>query len=146
MTIAEIRAILPTMQAEIPSINFSELIIDDSQLTEFLQKRNKDDNNMLFFIIPEHSTKGSDDSIISITNCQILIMNKYSGKINHEQFLDVMQSTEDASFAVRNWMLAHKANYPCGLFAKLVDSSCLITTVYNFVSCNGHSLIFNVES
>jgi len=146
MTIAEIRAILPQIKDEVEGINFAEIVVDDSQLTEFLQKRNKDDNNMLFFVIPEHSTRGSDDSFITLTNAQILIMNKYADRIDHQGFLDVMQHTEETIFRVRNWMLNHKANNPCGLFAKLLDSSFLITPVWNFVSCNGHSLIFNTES
>jgi len=145
MKIADIRTLLPHIEAEMPDINYQQLVVDQSQLTEFLQKRNKDDNNMLFFIIPEHTHRGTDDSILTITNAQILIMARYAEKDSHEDFLNIMQATEETAFKVRDWMLQHKEDNPCGVLRRLVDSSFQILPVWEFVSCHGWSINFNVE-
>jgi len=145
MNLSDIRSILPTIVQEVTDINYAQVIVDQSQLTEFLQKRNKDDNNMLFFVIPEYSRRGNEDSTIRVGNYQALIFRKYAERDSHEDFLNLMQSTEDTIKALEEWMLLHKAQNPCGIFAKYIDSSSLITPVWDFVSCHGHSLNFEVE-
>lgn len=145
MNINDIRTILPTIVDEIPHINYAQLIVDDSQLTEFLQKRTKADNNMLFFVIPEYTRRGTEDSSLRITTCQVLIMAKYAERSSHEDFLDLMQNTEESIKALEAWMLQHKAQNPCGVFGRYRDSSALITPVWDFVSCHGHSLNFEAE-
>jgi hypothetical protein len=100
---------------------------------------------MMFWVIPEHSRRGTDDGSKRITNCQVLIIGKYAERDGHEGFLDLMQITEYSIKAVENWILTHKAKNPCGVFARYIDSSGFIAPVWNFVSCHGWSLNFEVE-
>lgn len=145
MTIANIRPLLEQIKTDIYDINYTELIVDDSQLVKFLRKINKSDNNALFFVIPEHTHRGSDDATLTISTAQVLVLNKTSDKISHQSFLDTMQNTEQTILALKDWMIDQKQSQPCGPFSRLIDSSFIITPVWELVACHGHSITFNVE-
>jgi hypothetical protein len=134
----------------IDSINFAEVIIDDSQMVNFLEERSTSDEHLLFTVIPDFANAGaSADNIKKQTDTFILVLQKtdYSD-VSHTEFLQIMQETLISARAIETQMIKDKYDYSaegCQYMKLLNVGSVRITPVWKMAGCNGWSIEFNFE-
>lgn len=134
----------------IESINYKQVIVDDSQLINFLEARTKDDKHMLFLVLPDFNNTGRHvDDMVKRADVLILILYKtdYSN-ITHDEFLQIMQETLLSALAIEAKMIADKEDYTeagCQYMKMLNINSISIKPVWGLAECNGWSIEFNFE-
>lgn len=146
-----LRSYSERLKEAIASINFKEVVVDDSQLVKMLGDRSADDKHMLFMIIPDFSNQGRNvDDLQKKADTIIMVLQKtdYSD-ITHAGFLDIMQETLVSANAIEDKMIADKNDYSptgCQYMKQLDVSSINITPVWGYSGCNGWSIEFNFVS
>jgi len=135
----------------IESINFAEVVVDDSQLVNMLEDISSSEKHLLFTVIPDFSTSGRHvDDIQKRADTVIMVLQKtdYSD-VTHPEFLDIMQDTLVSANAIELKMIADKNDYSdegCQYMKQLNVSSINVIPVWGYSGCNGWSLEFNFVS
>lgn len=146
-----LRTYAERLETAIATINYNQVIVDDSQLINFLEERTTDDNHMLFLVLPDFRNDGTNvDDIKKRTDTLILVLQKtdYSD-ITHDEFLDIMQETLLSAQAVEAKMISDMFDYTeagCMYMKQLNVPSISIQPVWGLAECNGWSIEFNFES
>lgn len=139
------------LKTAIDSINYKEVIVDDSQLIHFLEERSLEDKHMLFMVLPDFSNSGRNvDDIKKRTDTLILVLQKtdYSS-VSHAEFLQIMQETLISARAIETKMIADMFDYTeagCLYMKDLNVPSISIQPVWGLAECNGWSIEFNFEA
>lgn len=142
MKINGLRNLLDTLKATISDINYTQMIIDDSQMVKFMQNISRDQNLLLFCLVPDYNTQGTNNSVQTITVVQMLIFKKSYDSIEHDQFLSDMEETEQAGFKIKDYLVEAR-DTDCDLrFFK--ESEWQMSPIWNLASCNGYSINFNL--
>ncbi len=139
------------LKEAVASINFNQLIVDDSQLVNFLEERSTSDKHLLFMVLPDFTNTGTTlDNIKKQTDTFILVLQKTSySDIDHDEFLDIMQKTLESAQAIETKMINDKLDYSdagCLYMKQLNVGSIRITPVWGLSGCNGWSIEFNFDS
>ncbi|OBQ56111.1 hypothetical protein JJL45_05140 [Tamlana sp. s12] len=135
----------------IPAINFDKVIVDDTQMVNFLQDRSRLDNQLLFTVIPDFNPTGTNlDNLQFQSQTLMLVLYKTNySDISHDEFLDIMQETLLTAVAIKEKMIDDKLNYTaagCLYMKQLNANSITIKPVWGKAECNGWSIEFNFDS
>lgn len=139
------------LKEAIDTINYKEVIVDDSQLVNMLDNIETSKKHLLFMVLPDFSNSGRNvDDIRKRTDTVILVLQKTSySDITHDEFLDIMQETLLSAKAIETKMIADMLDYTeagCMYMKQLNVPSISIQPVWGLAECNGWSLEFNFES
>ena len=136
-----IKALITDMQAQISSINSSEIVIDDSQLTKFLEELKIVENYFLLAIIPEYPLTGDQDRLKWKNQLMFMILKKTNDKnIKHNEFISVLDETLAAATQFVEILISEKSGDEgdfCGIANELVENSIKIYPIWNKSGCNG---------
>ncbi|WP_417237189.1 MULTISPECIES: hypothetical protein [Flavobacteriaceae] len=135
----------------INTINYAELIVDDSQMVKFLNEVSKFDNHLLFGVIPDIPSSGTNiDNFQFRPQTMFLVLQKTDyASITHAEFKTLMQDTLMSAKAVIDKMLEDKEDYSaegCMYMKQLNISSINLQPIWGKAGCNGWSIEFNFDS
>lgn len=141
LSITRLNEFLVEAKAQIPSISFIKMVVDDSQLTKLLRDIDTDDNNMLIGIIPQFGIQGNED--IAKWNNELMFMvlaKTRRSEISLDEQVEVLENTRLSAKALIQFMLMQKIGQSgnlCGIMNELVENSIIITPIWEKAQCCG---------
>lgn len=135
----------------IAGIKYCNVVTEVSQIVKLIKELDDDDNSMLFFVIPDFPTEGRNvDDVTERVETQILVLNKTDyGDTEHDDYLDIMQTTLEHARAVKEKMISDKADFTeegCLYMKQLAINSIVITPELHLAECNGWNVEFSFNS
>jgi hypothetical protein len=141
LSVTNLRDFLTEAAAEINTINYTNIVVDDSQLISLLKEREIDENNYLIAIVPQFGLIGQEDIAKWNNQLMFMVMCKYTSRdITLDEQVDVLESTRISSRSLIELMLSKKIGENgqfCGLMNELVENSIEITPVWEKAQCCG---------
>lgn len=130
--------------------NFTNMVIDDTELSKFLKERVQEENSFFISVLPDFRMKGQEDNSKWENILQFFILDKtdYS-EHDHDAFLDIFVQTQIKAKAFVDKLLEDKANHKgvfCGLLSWLDENSIIVSPVWKKDSCNGWTVEINLDS
>lgn len=141
LAINDFRNYITEIKNEIPEIQQSETVMDDSQLSKFLQNQ-PNDSYIVIGIIPEHSLSGTVDALNSNDKASILVLKKVvRSDQTHDAFLDIIHEAQTVARAVILKILNDFSDDEnCGFLRYLIPGETDITPVWALNSCDGYEI------
>lgn len=133
------------LQQLIETINFSKVVIDDSQIAKDLSEIKRTNNHLLYVLIPSSNNEGGDDNLLKNNEMMFMLLNKTSSKISHEEFLAVMQETQETVRAIE-YQLHNDKDEQCGFMRWLNGMTIKIDPIWDYSSCHGWTMAFSMKS
>lgn len=149
ISITRLREFLAESKTAIEGINFSELIIDDSQFIKFLKELPLSQNSMLFGVIPQYPLDGDEDAYKWINQMQFFIIKKRSRKEDHDELLLNMEETQVLTNKFVEYIIENSvgsSNLFCGLSNELLKGSLLVHPVWDKSQCDGWAIEFDLRT
>ena len=130
--------------------NFTDMIIDDSELSKVLEERVSEDNTFLISVMPDFAIKGTEDNAKWENILQFFILDKtdYS-EHDRDGFRNIFIQTQAKAQAFVTKLLDDKANHEgvfCGFLSWLKEDSIIVSPVWKKQSCNGWMIEINLET
>lgn len=130
--------------------NFTDMIIDNSELSKVLKERKAEDNTFLIAVMPDFSMNGQQDKAKWENVLQFFILDKtdYS-EHDRDAFLNIFVQTQYKAMRFVYQLLEDKGRSDgvfCGFFTCLKEDSISVTPVWKMNECNGWSVTINLES
>ena len=143
------REFLMELKFAIEEINFCEIIIDDSQFIKFLKERTKDDNVLLFGVLPQYPLEGNEDLVKWVNQFQLFVLLKRSDRFSHDELIKNMAFTQEVVNKIVEFILTNSfgdGNLFCGVANELVNGSLLVYPVWEKAQCDGWSIEFDLRT
>ena len=142
LNITRLREFLAEAKAEIPTIKFTDMVVDDSQLIDFLKDRKPADNNFLIAIVPQFTIDGTEDRTKWQNQLMFMILAKGARRDfkNNDEYMQVYADTQATALAFVQYLLTEKTGDNstfCGLFNELVENSISVYPIWEKAQCNG---------
>ena len=141
LSITRLNEFLAEAKAEINTINYINMVVDDSQLVKLLKDRETDDNNFLIGIVPEFGIDGDEDKTKWSNQLMFMVLAKTSrSNVDLEEQVEVLESTRVTAKALIDYMLESKTGDNgdmCGLMNELVENSISVTPIWEKAQCCG---------
>lgn len=151
LKVARLREFLLEVKAAVADINFTQIVVDDSELVNFLKERKTTDNHYLIAILPQFAITGIEDKLKWDNQLMFMILRKGADKDfkNHDEYIDEFTKTQDVvqnfvEFIIRQKMLGN--GEICGLMSDLKESSIIITPIWKKSGCNGWQIQIDLLS
>lgn len=148
--INKLREFLDETKTEIDEINFVELVVDDSELEKFMKDQTSDENTMLFAVVPDFNTQGSDDAIKWNNKLLFFVVEKINEQdLDHSEYLDVFDRTQSVMRKFVTSVVEKKSNQElmcCSILREMDESSITVEPVWRKCECNGWVITFDLLS
>ena len=137
---------LQQVEDAVPGINRNRMVIDNSQLTNYLSEHQSDHNMLLVGVLPDLSSKGQTaDDYQKVLTTQFMILEKTTySEVNYEEFFDIFERAYGLAELVIKKMLTESLS-GCSPLRKLNIASIQVIPVWNRSSCNGCSVLFSLD-
>lgn len=130
--------------------NFTDMIIDDSELSKVLEERVEEHNTFLISVMPEFGIKGTEDNCKWENMLQFFILDKTNySEHDRDSFRNIFVQTQTKTQAFITKLLEDKANVDgmfCGFLSWLKEDSIIVSPVWKKQGCNGWMIEINLES
>lgn len=149
ISISRLREFLVETKTTINGINFTELVIDDSQFIKFLKERTSSENCLLFGVVPQYPLEGSEDMFKWINQLQFFILKKRSDREAHDVIITNMEETRAIAQEFVEYIIANAvgdANLFCGLSNELLSGSLLVHPVWDKAQCDGWAIELDLRT
>ena len=141
LSITRLKEFLVEAKAEINTIEYINMVVDDSQLVKLLKDRETEDNNFLIGIVPQFSIDGDEDKAKWSNQLMFMVLAKTSrSNVDLEEQVEVLESTRITAEALIDYMLESKTGDNgdmCGLMNELVENSISVTPIWEKAQCCG---------
>ena len=147
LKVNEFREYIIAIKDAITEITVAETVMDDTQLSKFLQTQ-KGDTHLILGIIPKHNLAGGMDDLKSTDKTSILILEKVTRKNdNHEAFLNrIHQAQAVAQKVIDKLLLDANDDDRCDFIRYLEASSFDINPIWGLNSCDGYQIDFSLKT
>jgi hypothetical protein len=130
--------------------NFTDMIIDTTELSKVLKERVEEDNTFLISVMPDYDMNGEQDNSKWENMLQFFILDKtdYS-EHDRDEFLNIFVKTQIKTRAFVDKLLEDKTNSEgifCGFLSWLKEDSISVKPVWKMNECNGWTVTINLES
>ena len=130
--------------------NYTDMIIDDSELSKVLEERVPEHNTFLISVMPDFAIKGTEDNAKWENMLQFFILDKtdYS-EHDRDSFRNIFIQTQAKAQAFVSKLLDDKANHEgvfCGFLSWLKEDSIIVSPVWKKQGCNGWMIEINLET
>jgi hypothetical protein len=130
--------------------NYTDMIIDDSELSKVLKDRVSEDNTFLISVMPDFYLNGEEDNSKWENVLQFFILDKtdYS-EHDRDGFRNIFVQTQIKAKAFVDKLLEDKANVNgmfCGFLSCLKEDSISVTPVWKKEQCNGWMVQINLDT
>jgi hypothetical protein len=129
---------------------YSDMIIDDSELSKILKERTVDEDTMFISVLPSYRMKGQEDNAKWDNVLQFFILDKtdYS-EHDRDGFKNIFVKTQIKAQAFIYKLLNDKADNNslfCGFLSYLDENSITVDPVWKKEGCNGWTININLET
>lgn len=147
LTVNEFKTYIASITAQIAVIQKDFVVIDDSQLSKFLQDALPDEI-MVVGVIAKHKPNGTADSLRSRDITSILVLEKMvRGDQTHDDFLTKLNNLQSATKLVVDKLLDDYQNDDyCSFMRYLEPSSLDINPLWSLNSCDGYQIDFSLNT
>jgi hypothetical protein len=130
--------------------NFSDMIIDNSELSKLLKDRVAEDNTFLIAVMPEFQMKGEEDRSKWENILQFFILDKtdYS-EYDRDGYLNIFVETQAKAQAFVDKLIEDKSNRDgvfCNFLSWLDENSIRVSPVWKMDQCNGWMVELNFDT
>lgn len=146
MSPLELKELLAEIKAELPVINRTKGVVNDSMLGNCLENHSRDDNQLLIGVLPSYGSIGKDtDNVRQTAICQLMILEKTAyGDLTDDQFWSIFERTYQTAKKVKE-ILIRKAGEDCLPHFVNIDVNGLdINPIWGLAECNGYSIDFDI--
>jgi hypothetical protein len=148
LRVNQLKTLLQECQDEISGINRNELVLDDSELTNFLKDFKPTENCMLIGVMPQFNVKGQEDALQFVNQLQFMVLKKSADKDfkNQDEYLQMFHDTQALMMLLVEKLLTEKLEDLCGDFSNIIEESISIYPVWRKAQCNGWALEIDLLS
>jgi hypothetical protein len=130
--------------------NFSDLIIEDTELSKLLKERVEEDNTFFIAVMPDFQMKGDEDNSKWENILAFFILDKtdYS-EHDHDSYINIFVETQIKAQAFVDKLLEDKANKDgifCNFLSWLDENSIRVSPVVKKDGCNGWMVELNFDT
>lgn len=130
--------------------NYSDMVIDDSELSKVLEERAEEDNTFFISVLPEFQMKGQEDNAKweNILTFFILDKTDYS-EHDRDEFRNIFVNTQIKTQAFIDKLLEDKTDNQgmfCGFLSWLDENSIGVYPVWKKMGCNGWRVEINLDT
>ncbi|WP_372744273.1 hypothetical protein [Lutibacter sp.] len=149
LLIPDFRNYVESIKTAFNQIERHEVVIDDTQLSRFLEAIPDDNKYIVLGILPKHNPVGDVDNIQSIDTASILILKKVTrSDQTHNNFLETF---EEAQTITRNVILKMRADYLneeefCTVMKFLSIESIDVNPIWGLFGCDGYQIDFQLKT
>jgi len=138
---------LKEIQDDCPEINKNKLVVDDSQLTNYLGSHKRADNIMLIGVLPEFGANATNpDNFLLRGSTLLMVLEKtnYSNE-NYDSYFQIFENTYIVAEKIVKKLLSD-ATRGCTYLRYLQPQSIQVVPVWNKSECEGWSIQFNFDA
>ena len=137
---------LQEIQDTVAGINRNRMVIDNSQLVNYLDDHASTSNALLIGVLPDFNSKGtSGDDYKQTAATQLMILHKTTySEVNYDQFFQIFEDTYLLVELVINKLLADSLS-GCNNLRFLNVQSIQVVPVWNLSGCNGWNISFSFD-
>jgi hypothetical protein len=130
--------------------NYSNLIIDNAELSKLLKEREPEENTFLIAVMPEFQMKGEEDRSKWENILQFFILDKtdYS-EHEHDGYINIFVETQAKTKAFVDKLIEDKSNREgvfCNFLSWLDENSISVRPVNKKDGCNGWVVELNFDT
>ncbi|HLS11791.1 MAG TPA: hypothetical protein VK050_06480 [Flavobacteriaceae bacterium] len=141
--INDLRQLVSHIQTLVQEIKTTDVVVDESQLNRNLDKIRVQDNYILIGVIPEYNSSGSLDNVNwNSVNAMIVLHKTDSSDNTHDQFLDMMNNTQNIAIDVMNSLITLATSGDCNFISKIKPGSFSMDPVWLRSGCNGWMITY----
>ena len=148
LTVNRLREFLTEAKNSIDAINYTQVIITDSEFVQFLKERKGADNILLFAVLPDHGLSGKEDATQYANFMQFNLIEKSITKdLKHDEKLDLYNRVQLAVKALVDLILENKSNPDsdfCSLFENFNEDSLEIKVFWDGFESRGYEIYFSL--
>ncbi|MGJ8760398.1 MAG: hypothetical protein ACSHXA_07610 [Polaribacter sp.] len=143
----DFRAYIKSIETAIAEITSSQTVMDESQLSKFLNNQITN-TRIVLGIIPKHKFIGNEVNVQSKDIISILVLQKVvRSSLTQELFLDELAESQRITQLVVDKILADYENEDsCGIMRQLLLSSFDINPIWELNSCDGYQIDFSLKN
>ncbi len=149
LLISDFRTYVSGLNTFFAEIERNEVVIDDSQITRFLEDCPDDNKYIILGILPKHKPMGNEDTIQSIDTASILILKKVTrSDQDHNAFLNNFEEAQILTRAVVLKLRADKMNEEnlCSIMKFLTIESIDVNPIWALAGCDGYEIDFSLQT
>lgn len=150
ISLTDFKAYVELLVAAVPEISKSFIVMDDSQITKFIEDDiSIHDNQILIGIIPKHNPIGEVDSILSNDTMSFLVLKKIDrSDSTHEELFAFWEASQQAAkkIIIKMMLDYQTGGENCNLMARLDTSSIDINPIGFLAGCDGYEIDFSSSS
>lgn len=147
LAVNDFRAYVKAIAESQDLIDKPQVVMDDSQITKFVQDNKNIEKYFVLGLIPSHKPIGGIDFLQVVDRASILLVKKVDrSEITHNQFLDNIHEAQQLAKAVLSKMLSDQANEECNIMKYLKTESIQLDPVWGLASCDGYEIGFSLET
>jgi len=139
-----LKAFCNDMQNKIEAINKNEVVIDDSQLSKFLEALKPNENLFLLGIIPEYVVTGEQDKTKYKNQLMFNILKKTTASnLKHDEFIQILNETVLAAKKFVEILVSEKSGDDgdfCGVANDIIENSIRVYPIWNKAECHGWAI------
>ncbi|WP_341221036.1 hypothetical protein [Polaribacter atrinae] len=143
----DFRAYVKSIENAIAEITSSQTVMDETQLSKFLDNQITN-TRIVLGIIPKHKFTGNDVNLQSNDITSILVLQKVvRSSQDQEIFLDELAESQRVAQLVVDKLLADSENEEiCSIMENLTLSSFDINPFWGLNSCDGYQIDFSLKN
>ena len=147
LNVNDFRDYIQSVKTDVTEITVAETVMDESQLSKFLEKQTEDDYIVLG-IIPKHNPTGTIDSLRSKDTTAILVLKKIArSNQTHQLFLDTINEAQAITKKVIDKLLFDfQDEERCDFIRYLEVSSLDINPIWGLNACDGYQIDFSLKT
>lgn len=150
LLVNRLREYTAEIQAEIPEINSSKVVVTSDELAKFMKNLKKSENFLLIALLPNHQLAGGEDAFKVDNDLGFYIWEKTDhSEHNHDGYLDSFVNTQEAARKVVEKLLSDKANQTgslCNFLNRLDERSISILPKKGVLQCQGYYIGLSFET
>ena len=130
--------------------NYTDMVIDDSELSKILKEREEHHNTFLISVMPDYHLKGSQDNAKWENVLQFFVLDKtHYSEHDRDSFRDIFVQTQQKALAFVKQLISDKTNHKgslCNFLTWLDEGSISVTPVWKKDGCNGWTITINFDT
>lgn len=146
--IKEFKNYLQEIQDEITGINKNHLIVEETQLTRYINDHYPGDNALLLGLLPNFGNNSPQDAdrlrLRAFTEVMLVAKTDYS-ELTETELVEQYDHLYDLMVKVKNKLIDDHTNQTCNFLRLLDPTSIQIVEIYHLAQCNGWTMAFSFD-
>lgn len=137
---------LDDLQNRTEGINRNRMVIDQSQLTKYLDSHHSSQNNILIGVVPDvNSNDANADYFQNTIVMQLMVLEKTTYDMHdYDSFFGIFERAYNQILHIQSLLLQDSLK-GCNELRFLNTNSINISPVWNLSSCNGFQINYNLN-